>query len=71
MKDEKEVRKILKLNTDSLGVQLEILSELGERQIQLLENDTRQLKLTMSLLREIENLKEKVKELEKKREWVN
>ncbi len=71
MKDEKEVRKILKLNTHSLGVQLDILTELTNTQSQHSEVMHLQNLTIGILVEELKRLRDLVEGLEKKREWVN
>jgi len=64
MKDENDIRLTLKLNTDSLGLQLEMLTDIVERMekyAQMINLQTEAIKM----------LTARVVELEKKREWVN
>ncbi len=69
MKDDKEVRKILKLNTHSLGVQLDILTELANTQCEQAEVMRLQNQTIGILIEELKRLRDLVEE--KKREWVN
>lgn len=63
MKDDK-ARKVLELNTRSLEVVASLLDGISE-------NMEKNLLIEMGLIQEIKKLKERVAELEKKREWVN
>jgi len=63
VKDDK-ARKVLELNTRSLEVVASLLDGISE-------NMEKNLLIEMGLIQEIKKLKERVAELEKKREWVN
>jgi len=71
MKDENDIRAVLKLNTESLGHQLEMLTELIETQEKYEKISSLQTKTLQIIIDGIERLVARVEELEKKREYVH